>query len=403
MPSLSDSMETGTILKWFPASGTAVAAGDELFEVETGKATVVVVAEHDGVLQIVAAEGSDCEVGAVVARLAPASDTTPVVEPPQLPPVPTSLPTQMSAFDVAAAEPIPSAAVGQTQWATPLARRVAKHHGVGLDAVVGTGPGRRVTRNDVLAAVGVEQPVKPLRPQPVVHPKTVTRSANGEVRPLTRLQQVVARRMLEAKTTVPHFQVQIEARTDALRAFRKSLIAADSDAAPSLNDLLIKAAALALVQHPLVNAAYSDDGVVVNHDINVGFAVAADSALAVPTVGAADRLSLGAIARITSRLAERVRDGSIGPDELEGGTFTISNLGMYGASAIFPVINVPQVAIMGVGAARDTLVLEEGVVVSQQVLTLTLSADHRVLYGADAAAFLKTVRELLEEPLRLVL
>jgi pyruvate dehydrogenase E2 component (dihydrolipoamide acetyltransferase) len=210
--------------------------------------------------------------------------------------------------------------------------------------------------------------------------------------------------MATAHATIPSFEVQTEAAMDAALAIRAGLkdVAGD-DPVPSINDLLIKACALALRRHPRVNASYADGRFELHPRVNVGFAVAADEALIVPTVYDADTKSLGAIARDTRELAERVRSGKITPAELSGATFTVSNLGMYGMTAIRPVINPPQVSILGVGAARQVLVRSEGEIVDRTLATLTLSSDHRILYGADAARFLADVQALIEAPLRLAL
>jgi len=228
--------------------------------------------------------------------------------------------------------------------------------------------------------------------------------ANGdtEVVELTRLQQVVARRMSEAKATVPEFQVQTEANMDAVIALRAGL-KATGERTPSLNDFVLKASAVALREHPRANASYRDGRFELHARVNVGVAVAADDTLVVPTVADADTKSLSAIAADVRRLAERVRTGAITPPDLTGATFTVSNLGMYGMSAITPVINPPQAAILGVGSLRPTLARADGEIVEQQVMTLTLTCDHRILYGADAARFLSRIRELLERPLLLAL
>jgi pyruvate dehydrogenase E2 component (dihydrolipoamide acetyltransferase) len=220
---------------------------------------------------------------------------------------------------------------------------------------------------------------------------------------LSRLQQLIASRMAEAKATVPHFQVQTEVAMDSaisLRAQLKSL-AAEGDPVPSLNDIIIKAAAIALKEHPLANGSFQDDGFLLHDQVNIGMAVAADEALVVPTVFDADRKTLVQIAAETRSLSSRVRDGQISPAELEGGTFTVSNLGMFGMTAITPVINTPQAAILGVGALRESLARVDAEIVDRTLLTLTLSCDHRILYGADASRFLARIRELLEAPIRL--
>jgi pyruvate dehydrogenase E2 component (dihydrolipoamide acetyltransferase) len=275
-----------------------------------------------------------------------------------------------------------------------------------------------VTRADVAAAAGIAAPpataVAPasiaLPAAPATAPPAAALpsvAAGGEVvvQELTRLQQVVARRMAEAKATVPEFQVQTEVAMDAALALRAQLkaAAADGGVVPSVNDFIVKASALALREHPLANGSYKDGRFELHPRINVGIAVAAQDSLVVPTIADADTRSLGSIAAEARRLAGRVRDGSITPPELSGGTFTVSNLGMFGMTAITPVINMPQAAILGVGASRATLARVDGEIVERQLMTLTLTCDHRILYGADAARFLSAIRELLEQPLRLAL
>jgi pyruvate dehydrogenase E2 component (dihydrolipoamide acetyltransferase) len=209
--------------------------------------------------------------------------------------------------------------------------------------------------------------------------------------------------MAEAKATIPEFQVQAEVAMDGAIAFRAELKRILEGEAPSLNDLTVKACALALRGHPRANGSYLDGGFELHERVNVGVAVAAEDALVVPVVHDADRKALGQIACETRALAERVRLGTIAPPELAGGTFTVSNLGMYGMTQIVPVINPPQAAILGVGAAREVLAREGDEIVSRQLMTLTLSCDHRILYGADAALFLAEVKGLLEAPLQLAL
>jgi pyruvate dehydrogenase E2 component (dihydrolipoamide acetyltransferase) len=211
--------------------------------------------------------------------------------------------------------------------------------------------------------------------------------------------------MAEAKATVPHFQVETEVVMDAAVALRAELKAVAGDGpAPSFNDMIVRAAALALRAHPKVNGSYRDGAFELHERVNVGIAVAAEDALVVPTIVDADRRSLGEIGRESRRLAERVRAGTATPPELAGGTFTVSNLGMFGMTAIYPVINPPQAAILGVGRTRSVLRRgEDGEIVDSGLMTLTLSCDHRILYGAEAAEFLAAVRDLLETPLRLAL
>jgi pyruvate dehydrogenase E2 component (dihydrolipoamide acetyltransferase) len=384
LPRLSDSMETGTVLKWLKEDGDAVTAGEDLVEIETDKATLTHAAEAAGVLTILVREGETVAVGAPIARLGTTTASG------EIPPPPAT-----SAAVVVA----PAARTGLR--VSPLARRVAQVHGVVLEQVPGTGPRGRITRSDVLAAAGIV-------PEPPVvaaeAPAPPTTNGSGPLQPLSRLQQVVARRMSEVNLTVPDFQVQTEVQIGEAIAFRAQLKAHTEDGAPpSLNDLIVKAAGLALRDHPLANGSYQESGFEMHEQVNVGVAVAAEGALVVPTVFDADRKSLGQVARDTRRLAERVRAGTVTPAELSGGTFTVSNLGMFGMTAITPVVNAPQAAILGVGAAREVLRRVDGEIVDDALLTLTLSCDHRILYGADAARFLARIRDLLEAPLRLTL
>lgn len=425
MPRLSDSMEEGTILKWLIAEGAQVRRGEELVEIETDKATIAHLSEGEGTLEILAPEGSTLPVGAPIARL---GDGVPMPLP-AAPPAPAGIeaPTPVP-------EPIPispngsgSVAVPATIRATPLARRAARLHEVRLELLTGSGLRGRITRADVFRAAGLETPpprrtaeresrssstpAGGTRAGARTHAggpseRTTPHAAKGQIQRIeaSRQQQLVARRMAEAKATIPHFQVQSEVEMDRAIALRADLKgSAKGDGVPSLNDLLVKASATALSRHPRANGSYSEGGFELHSRINIGVAVAAEEALIVPVVMDADRKSLGAIARETRQLAERVREGSITPPELSGATFTVSNLGMFGMSAITPVVNPPQAAILGVGALRQTLARKEGEIVDRTLMTLTLSCDHRILYGADAARLLAEITELLQAPLSLAL
>lgn len=420
MPKLSDSMEQGTIISWFKASGDQVEAGEELLEIETDKSTAPCVAEASGTLEILAPVGTSVTVGEPIGRIGspvesgggPADASTPAAEQPA--PIAASVGAGPAAEVLAELQPPASAPhnghgqVSRDPTATPLARRVAAAHNIPLETVTGTGPLGRITRADVLGAAGIA-PQAP-KPQPqraaTVPAEQLAAPAGGTRRQeLSRIQQLIANRMSEAKSTVPHFQVQTEANMAAALSLREELkaLAAEAQPVPSINDVIVKAAAAALRKHPLANGSYKDGAFELHDAINVGVAVAANDALVVPTVFEADAKSLGQIASETRRLAAAVRDGSIAPRDLQGGTFTVSNLGMFGMTAITPVINAPQAAILGVGALRSTLARVEGEIIHQSVLTLTLSCDHRILYGADAARFLAEIRDLLEAPLLLAL
>jgi pyruvate dehydrogenase E2 component (dihydrolipoamide acetyltransferase) len=332
--------------------------------------------------------------------------------------------------------------------ASPIARRMAREIGLELAGLEGSGPGGRIVKADVEAATtspkpgaagdgpageaGVEAPAaepepaaaaagpepepEPAKEEPAKEDKrpvpspVVTgdqsQSGRGETttQDLTRLQQTIARRMAESKATAPEFVLNTVVDMEEAVELRKQLKAAATDGpAPSFNDFVIKASALALRDFPRANGAYRDGKFELYSRVNIGIAVAAQDALVVPTVFDADRKSIGQIARDARALAERVRAGAITPPELSGGTFSISNLGMFGITSFVPVINPPQAAILGVGAMTPTPVALDGEVQIRNRMTLTLACDHRILYGADAAEFLGRIRELLESPLRLAL
>ena len=444
MPRLSDSMQEGTILTWLAADGDDIVEGQELVEVETDKATMTQLSEASGVLSIVVSEGTTIAVGEVIARLEPvgaagvagaADAATPTgADSTAEPETRAHLDAVSAAPDVAADpaaepehEPVPAPSRvahgdgngngngnGASVPATPMARRIADVHGVDLGSLTGSGPRGRVVRADVMAAAGLheEEPTAPVAPvAPVAPPAEANgdRGSRGGTERVTpsRLQQLIARRMAEAKATIPEFQVQTEVEMGAAVAFRaqlKELAGSQDTPAPSLNDLIVKACALCLRRHPRANGSYVDGAFELHGRVNIGVAVAADEALVVPVIHDADTRTLGQIATLSRRLADSVRAGTITPPELSGATFTVSNLGMYGMTAITPVINPPQAAILGVGAIRDVLARNtDGEIVDRQLLTLTLSCDHRILYGADAAQFLAAIRAVLESPAALAL
>jgi len=429
MPKLSDSMEQGTILSWLKATGEVVEIGDEILEIETDKSTVTYAAESAGILETLVAEGASIAVGEPIGRIGkdaavPAPDAL-EGEPQEITESASdsNTPAESSTADVTPLAAAPVAAIvngaARRSPATPLARRTAVVYGLTIDDIPGTGPLGRITRGDVLKRAGVDACEAPALPvaRRAIEPRRPERATAVAASPAaglppgsarqqpSRLQQLIARRMTETKATVPHFQVQTEVVMDAAISLRTELksLAGEGDAVPSFNDMIIKAAALALREHPLANGSYQDEEFVLHAQINVGMAVAADDALVVPTIFDAAGKSLGQIAHETRALAARVRSNEISPTELEGGTFTVSNLGMFGMTAITPVINAPQAAILGVGVLRETLARVEGQIVDRTLLTLTLSCDHRILYGADASRFLARIRELLETPLRLAL
>jgi pyruvate dehydrogenase E2 component (dihydrolipoamide acetyltransferase) len=442
MPRLSDSMEEGTILKWLKSDGDEVSKGEELVEIETDKANMTYEADEAGTLEIVASEGDTLALGEVIARIGEAG------EKPQEKAEEKgdeSEQEEAEADEEAAAEqeepegekPKPkkkkessngaSADEDGRVKASPVAKRMAKELGVELGDVEGSGPGGRIVKSDVEAAAkdggtktrekgadedgGAEETAvgggrtaeveREPEPQPAgdAGPK-------GEMKviELTRMQRTVSRRMAESKATAPDFQLQADIDMSAaveLRGRLKEL----ADKAPSYNDMVVKACANALREFPRVNGAYRDGHFELYSRVNVGVAVAAQDTLVVPTIFDADKKSLGEVSRTAREAIAKVRDGKITPPELSGGTFTVSNLGMFGIDTFTAVINPPQAAILAVGSLKKRAVVDEesGRIVARDTMSVTLVCDHRILYGADGAEFLARVRELLEQPLTLAL
>jgi len=372
MPRLSDSMADAVILRWLKSPGQAFERGEALIEVETDKATVVYEAESGGTLgSILAPEGTTVAVGAPIATLANGD---------------------------AAAAPEPQRGAGAQASrpnATPVARRTAVELGVSLHGLAGTGPGGRITVEDVrAAATDARTPVQ----QPALGGRGETRFLE-----LTATQATIARRMAESAATIPSFTVSSDVDMSLIAALRRGARAGRGDV-PSVNDFVVKAAAAALLEFPRFNASFTDSGVECYSRINVGVAVATDDALLVPVVFDADRKSLSEIAADARRLAEAARRRALRPEDLHDGTFTVSNLGMFGVRSFTAIIDPPQAAILSVGSVRRAPAEgDSGSVVFRDVMTVTLACDHRVVYGADAARFLSRLRELLERPLVLTL
>jgi pyruvate dehydrogenase E2 component (dihydrolipoamide acetyltransferase) len=449
MPRLSDSMEEGTVLKWLRSVGDEVAVGDELVEIETDKANMVYEADVAGTLtEVIAGEGETLAIGEVIARVgapgeledgggggggeAPAAPTDGAEG--------AELGAPASSSTAVAVIPASGPDRDRRVKASPIARRLAQEHGLELAAVTGSGTGGRIVKADVeqaLASGSASTQGTPI-PEELSSAPSPAQAGNGmpltsrptpsaidlssvpagrpevpettkgqvEVVEPTKLQRTVARRMAESKATAPHFYLQAEIDMTAAVAGRRRLKepAADGAPVPTFNDMVVKACALALREHPRANGSYREGRFELHSRVNVGVAVAAQDALVVPTVFDADLKGLRQIATETKALASRVRNGEITPPELSGGTFTVSNLGMYGVSNFHPVINGPQAGILAVGELKAKPVVgDSGAIEPRQTMGVTLACDHRILYGADGAAFLRRVGALLEEPVGLAL
>jgi pyruvate dehydrogenase E2 component (dihydrolipoamide acetyltransferase) len=431
MPRLSDSMEEGTVLNWLKKVGDEVALGDELVEIETDKANMGYEADVAGtLLEILVQENESAPVGAVIARIGDKDAVLPSAAPagpatagdPPLPPVAKA----SSATVPPTVSPAGSSAgTNGRVKASPLARRVASELGVDLATLVGSGPAGRIVKRDVENApptggtVGGTLPEEALATggqggsPAVTGPASATpgpsspETAKGQVEviELTKLQQVVSRRMSESKATAPHFYLTTEVDMGAAVAARARIkeISGEGEVVPSFNDMVVKACAIALRKFPRANGAYKDGRFELYSRINVGIAVAANDALVVPTIFDADKKGLREIAADARSLAGKVRDGGITPPELSGGTFSVSNLGMYGIKSFGAIVNSPQAGILAVGEIADRPVVKDGQVVPGKLMEMTLSCDHRILYGVDGAEFLAEIKRILQEPLALSL
>ncbi len=464
MPRLSDSMEEGTVLQWLKAVGDEVAVGDELVEIETDKANMAYESDVAGTLsEILVPEGETVAIGVAIARVGGSDGsagtgagtmgsaagpvagqgTSPSQAAGEEPsPTPPAEGAHETASPQTAEATAPAEGDGHRPKASPLARRLAKEKQLDLSRLHGSGPGGRIVKADVeRAAVSAgDAGVGGFSASPeAAEGKASTRQASGPsarssaqgqegpptpaagpaagaVSPETakgqvtyedpsKLQSAVARRMAESKATAPHFYLRATVDMSRLVEARAQIkaAAAAGEAVPSFNDMIVKACALALREHPRANGAYRDGRFELYSRVNVGVAVAARDALVVPTVFDADRKGLRQIASDSRALAQRVRDGQITPPELSGATFTVSNLGMYGIDGFSAVINPPQAAILAVGAIEERPVVEDGEIATAHLMTVDLACDHRILYGAPAAEFLARIRGLLEEPLSLAL
>ena len=426
MPALSPTMEEGALAKWLVKVGDDVKAGDIIAEIETDKATMEVEAVDEGVVsEILVPEGTEgVKVNTPIARLggdsAPAAKAAQPAEPaapgPQAkapqPTKPAAAPVIAEKVEVApTVSPAPVATDGTRIFASPLARRLAIQIGVDLASVKGSGPHGRVIRRDVeglsatpKSATASTTPAAAPAAEPPREHKTLEQfgiaPGSYELVPLDGMRKTIARRMTESFRDVPHFPLTVDIEIDALLAARSKINAAlPTDGRVSVNDLVIKAAAAALMRVPEANASYTPDGIAMHRHADIAMAVAIDGGLITPIIRAAETKGVGQIARETKDLAERARARKLKPEEYQGGTFTVSNLGMFGIKSFPSIINEPQGAIMSVGAGEKRPVVRGDQLAIATVMTVTLTCDHRVVDGAIGARFLQAFKAMVEEPL----
>jgi pyruvate dehydrogenase E2 component (dihydrolipoamide acetyltransferase) len=398
MPKLSDTMEEGTVLEWRKKNGEPVRKGEVLAEIESDKASFEIEAEAEGTLHIVVEQGQPVPVGQLIAQIggeAPAAA-------PQQPQPPTQKPAEKAEPSPQPGEAAPpSVAVREGFKASPIARRLARELGVELGGLRGSGPEGRIVKDDVLAASPGGG-----RRREATAPSAIPSGPEVEIEEPTRMQATIARRMTQSKTTVPHFYATVEVRVDDAERTRTQLreLVPEADRV-TITDLLTRACALALRRFPEVNASWVDGHIERKRSVNIGLAVAPAQGigLLVPVIHDADRKDLVQLSIEARQVIERARSGRPGEGDLAGGTFSISNLGMYGVDEFSAIINPPESAILAVGAIREAAVVEAGQVKVARVMRMTLSVDHRVFYGATAAQFLAEVKRLLENPVSLLL
>jgi pyruvate dehydrogenase E2 component (dihydrolipoamide acetyltransferase) len=430
MPALSPTMTEGTLARWLKKEGDTIKAGDVIAEIETDKATMEVEAVDEGILgKILVADGqANVKVNEPIAVLVEEGESVPSGAPA---PAATPAPAAASAPAAAPAAEAPppgraatSSANGHAQpssgdrvFASPLARRMAKQAGIDLSALKGTGPNGRIVRADIEAAQTGGAPTAAVAPAPaqgaapaapVAKPTAPAITAPHTLVPHSSMRKVIARRLTEAKSTIPHFYVSMDIEIDALIDLMKQLNAKSPKEGPgvyavTINDLVIKAAAATLRQVPTVNASWTDDGMVFYDDVDISVAVSIPDGLITPIIRKADQKGLATISREMKDLAGRARAGKLKPEEFQGGGFSISNMGMFGVSEFSAIINPPQSAILAVAAGQKRPVVKNDALAIATVMTCTLSVDHRCVDGALGARWLREFKTIVEDPLSLML
>jgi pyruvate dehydrogenase E2 component (dihydrolipoamide acetyltransferase) len=419
MPALSPTMEEGVLAKWHVKVGDTVSAGDVIAEIETDKATMEVEAVDEGeVLEILVPEGSEgVKVNTPIARLsgdavapAPKKADAPA-EAPKAEAPKTEVP-KAEAPKAEAAPAAPKSDDGGRIFASPLARRLAAQAGLDLKTVKGTGPHGRIVKRDVEAAgKGGAQPAAAATAAASAEPRKALSLAQMGITdgtydliPLDGMKKAVARRMVDSVQNVPHFPLFIDVEIDQLMAVRAKVnkMLEPQGIKVSVNDFVIKAAALALKMVPEANASYTPEGIAMHHNADVSMAVAIDGGLITPIIRKAETKGLAQIATESKDLAKRARERKLKPEEFQGGTFSVSNLGMFGIKQFTSIINEPQGCIMSVGAGEQRPVVKDGQLAVATVMTVTLTCDHRVVDGATGARFLQAFKPLIEDPVAML-
>ncbi|WP_287987874.1 pyruvate dehydrogenase complex dihydrolipoamide acetyltransferase [Acidiphilium sp.] len=422
MPALSPTMTEGTLARWLKKEGETIKAGDVIAEIETDKATMEVEAVDEGVLGkiLVAAGSENVAVNAPIAILVEPGEAVPDSAPAAPAPKPAAAPEPVAAPAPAAAAPAAPAAEttghGPRVFASPLARRMAQQAGIDLATLKGSGPNGRIVKADIDAARGsapeaaAPAPKAPAAASPAqaAAAPAAPITAPHDAIPHSSMRKVIAKRLQAAKQTIPHFYLSMDVELDALLKLRAELNAQSPKEGPgafklSVNDLIIKAVAVALRRVPAANASFTEEAMIRYHDVDISVAVAIPDGLITPIIRKADQKGLAAISNEMKDLAARAKAGKLKPDEFQGGSFSISNLGMYGISSFSAIINPPQGGILAIGAGEKRPVVKGEQIAIATVMTVTLSCDHRVVDGAVGAEFLAAFKSIVEQPLGLML
>ncbi len=416
MPALSPTMTEGTLSRWLKKEGENVRAGDVIAEIETDKATMEVEAVDEGVLgKILVPDGTQgVKVNEPIAVLVERGEEVPSAAAPAPKQAAASAPAPAPKAEAPKPAPAPQPgnghdAGGERIFVSPLARRMAKQAGLDLAALKGSGPNGRIVKADIETALQKAPPAAPQAgaPAPIAKPAAPI-TAPHKLVPHSNVRKVIARRLTEAKSTIPHFYVSMDVEIDALIKLMNELNEKSPKEGPdayliTINDLVIKASAATLRRVPAVNAAWTDDGMALFEDIDISIAVAIPDGLITPIVRKADQKGLATISREMKDLAGRARAGKLKPEEFQGGGFSISNMGMFGVTEFAAIINPPQAAILAVAAGQKRPVVKNDSLAIATVMTCTLSVDHRVVDGALGARWLREFKRIVEDPLSLLL
>ena len=411
MPRLSDTMTEGTVATWLKKVGDTIKEGDILAEIETDKATMEFESFNEGTLLFIGInEGQSAPVDSVLAIIGPAgTDISGIAENYKKggsAPAPAAV-AESASVPVAAAQNSEIPTSGNRIFASPLAKQIAKDKGINLSQVKGSGENGRITKSDVenftpgTAAASPADQVSSDATAPAVRPFVPTGETSTEVVKNSQMRKTIAIRLSESIFTAPHFYLTVEIAMDEAMKSRAT-INSIPDTKVSFNDMVIKACAMALKRHPKVNTQWQADAIIINHHVNIGVAVAVEDGLVVPVLPFTDQMSLTQIGRSVKDLAGKAKTKKLQPSEMEGSTFTVSNLGMFGIQSFTSIINQPNSAILSVGAIEEKPVVRNGQIVVGNTMMLTLACDHRTVDGATGAQFLQTLRQYLENPVTML-